>query len=255
MDWYYVRDGEQIGPISESEFQLLVSTGAVTPSTVVWREGMGKWETYANAVGQPATPTQAQTQAPFGAAAAAGNYRCAECGNTFPASDMVQYGQSHVCAGCKNIFFQRIREGVSVGTALNYGGFWIRFGAKFIDGIVLQIVSLGINFGFGFLFSLGAESGGSVGLVFIPFLLQIGFQMWYTTWFLGKYAATPGKMATGLRVVAPDGGPISYKRAFGRYWAEMLSGLILGIGYLMAAWDDEKRTLHDRICDTRVIRA
>jgi uncharacterized RDD family membrane protein YckC len=29
----------------------------------------------------------------------------------------------------------------------------------------------------------------------------------------------------------------------------------LFIGYLMAAFDDQKRALHDRICDTRVVRA
>jgi uncharacterized RDD family membrane protein YckC len=40
----------------------------------------------------------------------------------------------------------------------------------------------------------------------------------------------------------------------GRHFAEMLSGILLGIGYLMIAFDDEKRALHDRICDTRVIK-
>jgi uncharacterized RDD family membrane protein YckC len=34
----------------------------------------------------------------------------------------------------------------------------------------------------------------------------------------------------------------------------MLSAILLGIGYLMIAFDDEKRALHDRICDTRVIK-
>ena len=33
-----------------------------------------------------------------------------------------------------------------------------------------------------------------------------------------------------------------------------LSIVMLGIGYLIAAFDDQKRTLHDHICDTRVIR-
>ena len=38
-------------------------------------------------------------------------------------------------------------------------------------------------------------------------------------------------------------------------FAEMLSSLTLGIGYIMVAFDDEKRGLHDRdICDTRVVR-
>ena len=71
---------------------------------------------------------------------------------------------------------------------------------------------------------------------------------------VGKHGATPGKMACGLKVVSPDGGPVSYGKACGRFFAEMLSGLTLGIGYIMVAFDDEKRALHDRICNTRVIR-
>jgi uncharacterized RDD family membrane protein YckC len=75
----------------------------------------------------------------------------------------------------------------------------------------------------------------------------------YTTFFLGRFGATLGKMICRLKVTVPDGDSISYLRAFGRYWAEMLSSIILGIGYLMAAFDREKRGLHDRICATRVI--
>jgi uncharacterized RDD family membrane protein YckC len=48
--------------------------------------------------------------------------------------------------------------------------------------------------------------------------------------------------------------PVSYGRAFGRYFGTWLSGLTLGIGYIMAAFDDQKRSLHDRVCDTRVIK-
>ncbi len=51
-----------------------------------------------------------------------------------------------------------------------------------------------------------------------------------------------------------DGTPLSTGRIIGRHFAEMISNMILCIGYMMAGWDDEKRALHDRICDTRVIR-
>jgi uncharacterized RDD family membrane protein YckC len=61
-------------------------------------------------------------------------------------------------------------------------------------------------------------------------------------------------MACGLRVVRPDGEKISYARACGRTFAEVVSSLILMIGYLMVIFDDEKRALHDRICDTRVVK-
>ena len=61
-------------------------------------------------------------------------------------------------------------------------------------------------------------------------------------------------MAFGLKVVAPDGSRISYMRALGRFFAEIVSGLTFSIGYIMAGFDSQKRSLHDRICATRVIR-
>ena len=77
----------------------------------------------------------------------------------------------------------------------------------------------------------------------------------YDSWFVGKYAATPGKMACKLKVVMADSARVSFGRAVGRHFAKYISGLILCIGFLMAGFDDQKRTLHDRICDTRVIKA
>jgi uncharacterized RDD family membrane protein YckC len=73
--------------------------------------------------------------------------------------------------------------------------------------------------------------------------------------FISRLGATPGKLVPGLRVVRPDGGKFSLGRAIGRYFAKMLSAIILGIAYIMAAFDKEKRGLHDIIADTRVIKA
>ena len=50
-----------------------------------------------------------------------------------------------------------------------------------------------------------------------------------------------------------ENGDLYYARALGRYFAKILSAAICGIGYIMAAFDEEKRALHDRICNTRVI--
>jgi uncharacterized RDD family membrane protein YckC len=61
-------------------------------------------------------------------------------------------------------------------------------------------------------------------------------------------------MACRLKVVTPEGNPISYGRALGRALASILSGMICAIGYIMAAFDEEKRSLHDRICNTRVVK-
>ena len=105
--------------------------------------------------------------------------------------------------------------------------------------------------------ALDVNEGPSTGffvLQALNLLMSIVFPAAYTTWLLGKYGATVGKMACKIRVVKADGSPIQYMRALGRFFAEWLSGMILLIGYIMAAFDSEKRTLHDRICNTRVIR-
>ena len=72
---------------------------------------------------------------------------------------------------------------------------------------------------------------------------------------MSRVGATPGKMALGLKVVRPNGGPITLGRAVGRYFAKRLSSITLGIGYIIAGFDAEKRAMHDMIVDTRVVRA
>jgi uncharacterized RDD family membrane protein YckC len=76
----------------------------------------------------------------------------------------------------------------------------------------------------------------------------------YACFFILRWDATPGKMALGLKLVRSDGERLSAGRIIGRYFSEWLSAIILCIGYIMVAFDEEKRALHDRICDTRVIR-
>ena len=61
-------------------------------------------------------------------------------------------------------------------------------------------------------------------------------------------------MALGLKLVRADGASLTVGRIIGRFFAEMLSWIILFIGYIMAGFDEQKRALHDRICDTRVIK-
>ncbi len=266
MNWYYVDDGKRVGPVSESTLDILVKAGTVTAETLVWQEGMKEWAPLGKARPNapaspspagpsPAGPSPADPPKPeSGSAAAAG--ACSLCGRTFPEEALIRYKDSLVCADCKPVFLQRLKEGAGMPGTLAYAGFWIRAAAKFIDGIVLWI--------FSFLLTLAimpVTAGQDpknlravLGTQAILIVLQMAFAASYTTWLVGRYGATLGKMATGLKVVAPDGRGISYGKALGRYFAEILSGLILGIGYLMVAFDAEKRSLHDRICDTRVVR-
>ncbi len=70
-----------------------------------------------------------------------------------------------------------------------------------------------------------------------------------------KWQASIGKKAVGLKVVDENGNRISFGRATGRYFAEFLSALILGIGYMMVGWTKKKQGLHDMIAGTFVIKA
>jgi uncharacterized RDD family membrane protein YckC len=76
----------------------------------------------------------------------------------------------------------------------------------------------------------------------------------YEAFFVVKYAATPGKMLCRLQVLTPGGQKLKTGRAIGRYFAKLLSSMTCAVGFLLAAFDEQKRTLHDHICSTRVMR-
>ena len=188
---------------------------------------------------------------------------CHECARSFPRENLVEYQNHFICIDCKEDYFQKIREGVRTVGTFEYAGFWIRVGAKLIDSVILGFVSMLIMVPMAFLMggmmsdmkpdAADPLNGLNILLIFSIYAVMIGVQAAYPTFFVGKYAATPGKMMLGLQVLRPDGARLSYLRAFGRFWAEMLSAMALYIGYFMVGFDSEKKSLHDLICDTRVV--
>ncbi len=256
-DWYYARDDEQFGPVSYEELQELAATGDITPETLVWGAGLSDWATF-GALMPGYAPAALDGDSESIQQAGQDQAVCIECNGVFDINDMVPYAGTHVCATCKPLLFQRIKEGVPLPSQLSYGGFWIRFGAKFVDGLILGAAALVVSVPTMMLTFAALE--GDVDpvlanvLQWIANIVNTVIGTTYTTYFVGRFGATPGKMACGLRVIRPDGAKVTYLRAFARHFAEMLSAWTLLIGYIMAAFDDEKRALHDRICDTRVVR-
>jgi uncharacterized RDD family membrane protein YckC len=253
MSWYYAEGKDRRGPVEQSEWERLLQSGMIRPETLVWREGMETWAPYSTVAGAaiPAQGGAAPAMPALRPEFSTSEVQCAECGKTFPADEVVRIDGRAVCAGCKPIAMQRLKEGVALPGTMIYAGFWIRLGAKIIDIIIQQILSFGIGIAIGLMLGQATnETTASLLSSLVAFVVAIA----YSTYFNGKFGATPGKMACKLRIVRPDGESITYLRALGRYFAEMLSGMILAIGYIMAAFDEEKRSLHDRICDTRVIR-
>lgn len=136
-----------------------------------------------------------------------------------------------------------------------YGGFWLRWLAYAIDAGIIGTIRALVVLPLGFpLFGQSFDSPWLFARVGEAQLSSVVIGLCYFVFFWTQYGATPGKLVLRLKVVTPQGGPISVSQAVGRYFGQILSGLILGIGFLMAAFDDEKRALHDRLCDTRVIR-
>lgn len=253
MQWYYSNKGQRLGPVSQVEFEQLVHDGVITADTLVWRDGMPDWRPYST-VGGGSAATDSDPETAI----------CAVSGKRYPKREMVQYDGKWISAEHRDQYFQRLREGIPQPGNFVYGGFWIRFVARFLDGIIIGVLGVGLNMIVAF-FVLGSPNyfgraslaqGAHNRLLFQAISLPLGLCLGigYACFFVLRWDATPGKMALGLKLVRSNGDKLSAGRIIGRYFAYMLSWLIFMIGMIIAAFDDEKRALHDRICDTRVIR-
>lgn len=285
MNWYYAEGSQQIGPVDQAQFNSMVANGRIRGDTLVWHSGMPNWAPYSTVAGQSGaaaagsmasggaaafgagsagvpspsySPTPSQYQPGMAGPAAGGVPRyCAECGTVHNEAEMVRFGDSYVCGNCKNVFAQKLREGVRSTANVRYGGFWIRVLALLIDGVILTIVNMILSVALIGIIGIGRNPGDlspvKLMLMFVVYLVQIAIYATYEAWFLSNKGATPGKMALGLRVVRASGAPISLGLGYGRFFSRIVDSITLGIGYVIAAFDEEKRTLHDRIVDTRVI--
>ena len=292
MDWYYAIGGERFGPLDQAGFDQLVYEGRITGVTLVWRDGLDDWVQYQFLAG-PTTASPGEIPPAM--------VQCSQCHRQASQDDMVQYQDHWVCAECKDTFYQRVREGgfspqaPAVAGRHRFAGFWIRFGASLLDGLILIVINAVFSFMLQAVMMSTRDPGGLIWLQIFSSLIQLTIGITYVTWFLGKFGATPGKMACGLKVIVSNGRPITYLRAFGRYWAVALSviityilfagvmgvvvfttlagggpegpmvavavvlGILLGLlaffPFYMAGMTKQKCALHDFICNTRVISA
>ena len=187
---------------------------------------------------------------------------CTECGKSVNTEDLFQFEGRSICPECKPAFAQRLRqEGLGPATlpGVEYGGFWIRLAARMIDGIIVGVAALAVNALIMLVFREPAGGRTPLRLMspLVPALIfaaNIAMAGFYEVFFLVRNAATPGKMALGLKVINVSGAPIGWGKAIARFLCYYLDQLTLLIGYIIAAFDAEKRALHDHICGTRVIR-
>jgi uncharacterized RDD family membrane protein YckC len=115
---------------------------------------------------------------------------------------------------------------------LPYASIGRRFVGLVIDALIAGAI--------GFAVIRGRTPGGTV-IGFLYNWLMIAF----------NDGRTVGKMAMNIRIARPDGSRVDLGTAAARAGMAIVSGIALGIGYLWAVWDPERRTWHDMVADTR----
>lgn len=248
MQWYYVKNGKKEGPLSNVDIPSFVRRGEITEDTLVWHDQLTDWTPYGQVDFEEAIP---ETPEPSFTAES----HCSMCGKEFGSDELIEFEGRKVCGGCKPLFLQQIKENAEVSgkEIMRYAGFWVRFGAIFIDGLITGVITIPCNLFMQFgITRMEGNSAAMIPMVIVLYLIMFIVPGIYYIMMHGRGGATVGKKAVGIKVVMSDGADITYGRATGRYFAEMLSS-IMNIGYIIAAFDSEKRALHDHICNTRVI--
>lgn len=173
-----------------------------------------------------------------GAKPKAGDKFCQNCGaETGPSAE--------ICVKCGVLV-----KSASIVLQNMYAGFWRRFGAVIIDGILLWVVEMIIF--------------RSIAFRMFVFTPGAFFKMYFWSILIGwlyfalmessNKQASLGKMLIGIKVTDLDGNRITFSKATARHFSKIISGLILCIGYIMAGFTEKKQALHDIIARTLVVK-
>ena len=143
-------------------------------------------------------------------------------------------------------------------TYSEYAGFWQRFVAALIDGLIMYVVQMIVFSVFGVSMMKADPNLLADGLpasLVIAYVISLGLQVAYYAYLeSSEKQATFGKQAMGLVVTDMNGGRITMLNAAGRFFSKIISGVILFIGYLMQPFTEKKQALHDMIAGTLVYK-
>lgn len=157
-------------------------------------------------------------------------------------------------------------------TRVKYAGFWVRFVASFLDtlflalpvAVIIYFVSEGNWFDFAqyqqnIAYAMSGNAGKALAsqpqtslkweLLFEVSVLLITMLFW-RRW----RGATPGKKLVHIKIVDfKTHEEIDNKQALTRSLGYIVSTLLFLIGFIMVAFRDDKRGLHDMLAGTAVI--
>ena len=176
---------------------------------------------------------------------------CDRCSRPFCPNCLVVFQGKKLCGTCKNERIRAVQSGTPEGS-LQLATIGRRWGALWIDSLLVMFPFFFILFLVGMLGGVAGARADMIGN--FANLIMYGLFIAYEALMISWTGQTYGKKWLGLKVVNPDGSDVTSGQAWGRGASKVLLNLCLGIGYLLAIGDKEKRTLHDRLAKTRVIR-
>ena len=253
--WYYAQNNQQLGPVTLDALRAMVASGQVGAGDLVWTAGMTQWlparsvpEVGSALLGgggggignHPVSPSGYATVPPVGTGAGLG-------------APPGQLGY-----GVGQTYYQQQYAGYNI----DYAGFWLRFCAAFIDGLIIQAPFIAIQIAIEMTNppvtgpnGVSTPTGANIALNCASSLVQLlVFWLYYAYQESGPHQATLGKRALGIKVITADGERLTFARATGRTFAKLLSQIICLIGYIMAAFTEKKQALHDIIAGTLVVK-
>src|SRR5689334_17118391 len=130
-----------------------------------------------------------------------------------------------------------------------YGGFWVRLGAHFVDYFIISFISVAAVTGVVLVVTGKFVVYGEIGLV-----TAVVAMFYHASFVASERMATPGKRLFGLYVTDDQGRRLDIGHALGRHVAAALSWITLGIGFVMIAYSDRNKALHDFKAGTVVQR-
>ena len=223
--YYIYLDGEKKGPYSKNNMKVMYRAGKIEDSTMVWTKDLGEWVELTGF--QELTGRNLR------------NPKGRQASGMYSNNSNYKYNE-------------RIGLQVDIAKA-EYGGFWIRFAALFIDTIITYILGGIIGFFVGLFMAIDGFGEYEI-ILFASCVGSVLHWFYYCLFECSEKRATWGKMACGLIVVDYEGKRISFGRASGRYFSKIISSFIFGIGFLMCAFTEKKQCLHDMIACCLIIK-
>ncbi|HYW07611.1 MAG TPA: RDD family protein [Longimicrobium sp.] len=201
--WYYVANGERVGPVSLDEIRALVVEGALADDALVWTPGMGDWATV--------------NQIPVLAA----SWKLQAADREAPEPEATP------------------EIAASPPPAADAPHPWHRWLARLVDGAVLGFMVGLLAMPLLMLVMGSAEPPltGSPMRVWAMSLVLTGLQVPLEAFFLSRRGTTPGKALLGIHVRTAEGGIPSFRVAMERAVRSWIMGSGLGVPPLtLAAW-------------------